>query len=369
MSNQISILGNLQNGILVMNQNPIVFPTNPKIGSMIINNLDLFAYITVADITNWYPLVQRNLNPSNYSGTQTLISTTWIVQHNLGTTNYYYQVQDANGNTLTPLQLIPVDNNSFKLIFNTPCAGNVLVISTANLFIDQLAIGDGTNVQITRADYEQLNFVAGNGISINFDNASKDIIISSTSLDTITTLNATASQLADNIVNEVSRAESTEITLATNISSNLALINTEVTRALSAEDKLTNSFNNIASNINTLVNNTTNTLPLTFGNVTSSSIVITSNIPNQELDTFLINTYRTAKYIIQISQGSLFQALELICMHDGINAYIMEINDLLIGSTFLATFDAIITNGNFQLLVSPLLNGLTINIVRTLIVV
>ena len=343
MSNQISILGNLQNGILIMNQNPIVFPTNPTMGMIVINNTDLFIYTSIAGITNWYPLVQRNLNPSNYAGKQTTLSNVWIVRHNLGTTDYYYQVQDANANVLTPLQLIPIDLNSFKLVFSAPITGNVLVISTTNLFIDQLAIGDGTNVQLTRADYEQLNFVAGTGVHIDFDNVGKSITISSTNNNIITNLTSEVTNLSVEIATEVSRAQTAEV------------INTTAISTLAAE-------------LNTLISSTTNTVPLDYGKITSSTNIVPTNNANQIIDSFPISIYRTAKYLVQISQNNNFQALELLCIHNGVTPYIMETNDLIIGSGFLATFDATITNGVFQLLVTPLLTGLTINIVRTSIV-
>ena len=178
MNNQVSILGNMQNGILILDQGNPIFPPNPNLNDLVILKNVIYLYTIIANVTKWYPLVQRNFNPTNYVGQQTTSSFVWTVKHNLNTSNYYYQITDNNGNKLTPVNLISVDSNTFKLEFNTSCVGTVVVVDTDNLFIDELAIGDGTNVQITQADQEQLNFVPGDGIDIKFDNNTKSIIIS-----------------------------------------------------------------------------------------------------------------------------------------------------------------------------------------------
>ena len=571
MSNQISILGNLSSGILVMNQANVTFPTNPTIGMLVINGLDLYAYITIAGITNWYPIVQKNLNPSNYVGSEVIPAVTWIVQHNLNTINYYYVVQNLNGNTITPTQLIPIDNNSFKLVFSTAQSGKIVVIDKDNLFIDEFAIGDGTSVKITKADQEQLNLIAGPGISVAFNNVTKSITIAGQGLASATDLYATQSQLNASIAAEASRAELAEDTLTTNLSTETinrvnavttltTNLNSEISRAQSAEGTLTINLSNeisarstaitneignrntaitvesnraiaaegvlttnvtnvtttannavpktttvnghaLSSNVtvtatdvglgnvnntsdlnkpvstavttaistettnrtnadtaiqnevnlietgaglnadgtyttptgtvylgtasnlksadvlldtavanevtnrtnavttlttnlstettnrvngdnanaasittvsnllNSTIANISNAVPLTYGGIGSSQLITSTTTVNQILDSFPITKYRTARYLVQITYGAQFQASEFVCMHDGTNTYMMDIYDMYTGSGYLATFSTTIVSGNFELLISPALSGLTINVVRTSIVV
>lgn len=292
MSNQISIVGTLSNGVLILNQENTSFPANPTLGTLVIKGLSLYTYITIAGVTNWYPLVQKKLNSSNYIGEQNTLSNTWLVQHNLNTIKYHYQVQDINNNLLTPINLIPIDNDSFELVFANPCIGNILVISIDDLFIDQLAIGDGNNVQITKADQEQLNFVAGTGVNITFDNITKDI-----------TINALQS----------------------------------------------------------------NGVMLDYGKITSNNTIITTMDINQVIDSFSINEFRTVKYLMQITNNTDFQVIELVSIHDGVNTYLLNIDDFFTNNE-LASFDCKINNNVFQLLVTPLITNLVINVMRTGIV-
>jgi len=179
MSNQISIVGNLSNGVIVLDEANIDFPTNPTPGMLVMKGLDLYAYITVAGVLKWYSISQHN-TVSNYVGTQSELTVSWLVQHDLNTTDYYYQVKDNNGVLITPLQLIPIDNNSFRLLFSSARSGTIAVIGTSNLHIDDLTIGDGEELKLTRGNQEQLNIVAGDGIELTFDNVAKTITITNT---------------------------------------------------------------------------------------------------------------------------------------------------------------------------------------------
>lgn len=87
------------------------------------------------------------------------------------------------------------------------------------------------------------------------------------------------------------------------------------------------------------------------------------------IDTFSSVTYRSAKYIIQITQGASFQSSEILVMHDGTNTYMTEYG--VIESTgSLASIATDISASNVRLLITMAsATAATINIRRTTIVV
>ena len=383
MSNQISILGNLANGVLVMNQEVITFPPNPSPGMLVVNELSTYAYIEVCGKLDWYAIIQRNLKPSNYVGTQHNTSLSWLIQHDLNTINYYYQVQDSKGQYLTPLDIVPVDRNSFRLIFNTPCSGTVLVMAKDNLFIDQLSIGDGSALKITRADQEQLNFVSGVGVTIEFDNITKSLTFNSNATvvlqDQIDVINAA-------VTNELNRAAAAETNLTNKL--NKVIISTGVnsdgsykppttsnylnnTTSLSGADLILDSKLRVVSDlVNTAITGGNNAVPMSFGDFISGSCTYTDLSQDQVMDSFLITTYRTAKYLIQVSDiNGEFQSIELSCMHNGVDTFISDGFDISTIDTRLALFDAKIVSDSFQLIVTPLVLNIVVKFVRTAITV
>jgi hypothetical protein len=90
---------------------------------------------------------------------------------------------------------------------------------------------------------------------------------------------------------------------------------------------------------------------------------------NQVVDTWPSATYRAAKYLIQITQGSTYQVCEVLILHNGTTTTMTEYGVLESGST-LGTLTSDLSGGNIRLLVSMAsATSATINIQRTLIVV
>jgi hypothetical protein len=96
--------------------------------------------------------------------------------------------------------------------------------------------------------------------------------------------------------------------------------------------------------------------------------ITTSNTSTQTVDSFSINSYRTAKYVISITDpvNSKYQATEIMLMHDGSSTYSTEYATLSSNSV-LATFASDINTGNVRLLVTPATSNVQINVSRTLI--
>jgi hypothetical protein len=90
---------------------------------------------------------------------------------------------------------------------------------------------------------------------------------------------------------------------------------------------------------------------------------------NQVSDSFAVATYRSAKYVISVTDvtNSDYQVTEILLLHNGSNTFTTEYATLL-SNTSLATFSSDISAGNARLLMSPAVTAnLQVNIARTLV--
>jgi hypothetical protein len=89
---------------------------------------------------------------------------------------------------------------------------------------------------------------------------------------------------------------------------------------------------------------------------------------NQVVDSFSAATYRTVKYLVSITSGSSYQAMEVLVVHDGTTANQTVYADIATGSN-LATFSVDISGGLVRLLTTPV-NAVTVyKVTRTTLVV
>jgi len=70
------------------------------------------------------------------------------------------------------------------------------------------------------------------------------------------------------------------------------------------------------------------------------------------LDTFAHASFRAARYVIAMSEGSDFHSTELMLIHDGTNVTLTAYGTLKSGSA-LATFDADISGVDLRLRITP----------------
>lgn len=101
----------------------------------------------------------------------------------------------------------------------------------------------------------------------------------------------------------------------------------------------------------------------------TATLTTSATTANQVIDTNAVATYRSAKYQVQITSGTDYQALEILLIHDGTTASIAVYADIKTGSTDLATFAADISTGNFRLLTTPTNAATTYKVTKTLITV
>jgi len=105
----------------------------------------------------------------------------------------------------------------------------------------------------------------------------------------------------------------------------------------------------------------------TNGYVTSKTFT-TSSTAQVAIDSFAIATYRSAKYMVQMTSGSSYHVIELVVLHDGTTPSIAQYGEIFTGSS-LGTFDASITTGNLSLLLTATNATTVVKMVRTNIAV
>ena len=116
------------------------------------------------------------------------------------------------------------------------------------------------------------------------------------------------------------------------------------------------------------VSNTGNSLPVTYGNISSAQLITSTTSANQVVDSFSTSTYRTVKYLVQATSSTSYQSSEIMIIHNGTTAFISEYGTVMT-NTSLVSFDADVSGGNVRLLVTPTNAVTTINVVRTTIIV
>ena len=105
----------------------------------------------------------------------------------------------------------------------------------------------------------------------------------------------------------------------------------------------------------------------TNGYVTSKTFT-TSSTAQVAIDSFAIATYRSAKYMVQMTSGSSYHVIELVVLHDGTTPSIAQYGEIFTGAS-LGTFDASITTGNLSLLLTATNASTVVKMVRTNIAV
>ena len=83
-----------------------------------------------------------------------------------------------------------------------------------------------------------------------------------------------------------------------------------------------------------------------------SNSATTTTTSQTSIDSFSASEYRSAKYQVQVTQGSSYQVTEISIVHDGSDSYGTEYATIKTGSS-LASFSTDISEGNVRLLATP----------------
>jgi len=100
----------------------------------------------------------------------------------------------------------------------------------------------------------------------------------------------------------------------------------------------------------------------------TSTVYTTSSTSQVTIDSFPTTTYRSAKYLVQMTSSTSYHVIELMVIHDGTNPKIAQYGEIFTGSS-LGSFDVSISTGNLNLLFTPTNSATTVKLMRTNIVV
>jgi hypothetical protein len=90
-----------------------------------------------------------------------------------------------------------------------------------------------------------------------------------------------------------------------------------------------------------------------------SNSATTTTTSQTSIDSFSASEYRSAKYQVQVTQGSSYQVTEISIVHDGSDSYGTEYATIKTGSS-LASFSTDISEGNVRLLATPASSSSTV---------
>ncbi len=94
------------------------------------------------------------------------------------------------------------------------------------------------------------------------------------------------------------------------------------------------------------------------GSTLEYSTLTTASVAQVAFDTFPTATYRSAKYLVQMTSGSAYHMIELSVIHDGTTVYLSQYGEVKSGAS-LGTFDASIATGTLSMLITPV-NAVTV---------
>jgi len=174
---------------------------------------------------------------------------------------------------------------------------------------------------------------------------------------TVTTTTGTLT-LANSSTLATSGANS--ITLTSTGATNVTLPTTGTLATLAGTETLTNK------SFNSAINYQASAVTVANDNVVQATV---ATVSATQIDSWAKATYRSAKYLIQVTQGSNYQVSEIMVIQDGTNTYMTEFAVIETNGA-LCTFTSSIASANAVLTVTMgSATSATINIQRTLLVV
>lgn len=127
--------------------NKAAFPENPSVGTIILKEDVIYAYIVVGGLETWYPFSSRT---SSYVHTQGLANTTWTITHNLGTSDIWIQAKDSTGRVVSATMTV-VDENVVQVNFTSAMTGNAIIVAASSINVPEVkatVVNVGPDVQI-----------------------------------------------------------------------------------------------------------------------------------------------------------------------------------------------------------------------------
>jgi hypothetical protein len=267
------------------------------------------------------------------AGTQLLSSVT----ANAGTGISITGVSTSSGNTA-----FTVNNTGVTGLTGSTALGvstSTGAITLTNLGVTSIVAGTGVSVDVSTGT------VTISGSGVNSLTAGTDTAVTSTSGSITVYGTSTLQSVTGRGATTNAAISITNTTAATSTSTGALKVSGGV--GVSGSVYAGGDIVNVAS---ALVYDTTG---VSVGNTTAT------------LDTFSASTYRTAKYIISISNSgnAAYQSTELLLVHNGTTAYVQDAS-VFTGETAIMNFDASISGGNVVLTGTGTAAGNTVKVQR-----
>jgi len=281
----------------------------------------------------------------------------------------------ANGNWTSSEPFNLATGKAFKInnvsVLNATTLGSS-VISSSLTSVGTIATGvwNGTTVDVGHGGTGATSFTSG---SLLKGNGSSAISVASAS-DIVSAIGSTAVSTAATATNATNIATTGGSSTNSSFYIGFVASNTSGNQALTTTSAL--SFNPstgaLASTSFTGNVNTASINAQASGTTLSNRAVVQATVATTTataVDTWAIATYRSAKYIVQVKQGTNYSVHEILVIHDGTTTYKTEYGVLETNGA-LVTFTSDISGGNARLLATMgSSSSATINISRELIVV
>lgn len=258
-------------GALVVTKHEDDFPLNPAIGTMIIKDQCLYAYIVIGGMETWYPFSTRTISYTHYQGVP---STSWTINHNLGSTDVWYQVRDSNG-ALVIVGSTVVDEDTVRLDFTQAIAGMAVIVAPDSINVPQIKASEIHVASDTVV-------IDSSGVKINGSYAltSANIVAQ---IDAAIAIETTARIAADTTVrNDLIALLNAETTARQTTDSNQGtMISGEITARIAADTTLRNDLNAEITARTTATSSLQTALDAEITTRTSADATLTANLSTE----------------------------------------------------------------------------------------
>lgn len=394
--------------ILISNGNgQLVFAT-PNIPTELSNgNSNVFVYANANVTTS----VAGNANVFVVTGTGAIVNGTLGVSSNITSTQIISNAssgtapfivssttQVANLNSATSGTSNTVTNGAQPNITSVGTLSSLTVAGTSNLgSVSNVKITGGFNNYVLTTDGTgnlawaaigqgngiangTSNIIAGtfNGnITVSIGNVSNTVIFTSTGVNVAGNLTVVGNITDSNTVS-ANYLTSTQGCVAVSqgiiavSGNNAGIFNTlsgNINMGLEANITMGSSSGNVTSQgtfnaPNIVTTGTLSAQNITVGDLYSdrTSVTVTANTV---IDSFSVSQYRSAKYTINASTATGYQALEVLLIHNGINSITTVYGNLTTTGSDIITIDSNISIGTVQLLATATGGTTTVNLLGT----
>jgi hypothetical protein len=395
--------------ILVSNGNgQLVFAT-PNIPTELSNgNSNVFVYAnsdvatSVAGNANVFVVTGTGAIVNGTLGVSSNITSTQIISNaSVGTAPFVVTstTQVANLNSETSGTSNTVTNGAQPNITSVGTLSSLTVAGTSNLgsvsnvkitggFNNYVLATDGTgNLKWTSVGQGNgiangtSNIIAGtaNGnITVSIGNISNTVVFANTGVNITGNLTVAGNITNSNVVSAnyltstqgcVSIAQGV-IVVSGNSAGIFTTLSGNINIGLDANVTIGSSFGNVISQGTLNASNIISTGTITANNITVSDLYSNRTpvgVPTTStiIDSFGVNEYRSAKYTINANNGSGYQALEVLLIHDSINSITTVYGNLTTTGSDIITIDSSITTGTVQLLATSTSGTAIVNLLGT----